>query len=854
VELQATRHKIARLLDAGAINGSVLDAVFVGDRFCPAEGVLFDYKRDVPTGAALVKTLRHIAGFHNTYGGYLIIGVAEMAKDADIRPWHHALDDLDSKQVRDLVRSHLSSPIELQCLKLPLETQSGKFEIVLVYIPRRTHHEPVSFTRTVSDEKGKAVFREGDVFFRDGDNTIPAQRTAHWQIIYGTRVNPYGEQVTRLSVSSVLENNLPDRSVICSEFIGRQETLDSLWKWLGDDFSCVKVLAGEGGLGKTSIAYQFSQDLCKTTSSGFEQVVWLSAKQRQFKALANKYEALPVARFDSAKDLFGQLYCHLGGLESELEELSDSNTPRRIRNMAATIRSFIIIDDLDSLTPDDQKRAIEVCQQMAGSGSRFLFTTRKNTTASTTSAIEIKGFETDEFRAFVKSWLAKLQLRQISAHQLDVLNNTSRGSPLYAESIIRLLKSGMSFNDAIKEWKEKLGSDVRLAALEREVKQLTHESRKVLASAAIYRECSYAELKQATEFSAQTLNDCIQELQSLFLIHAPSIAKESRFRVPETTLRLIVHLGDDLITNYRSFAERVKKIRYESSKVAKSSPSSVVGAAIRQTIAQLRDSRPEDALETLNEVNSKFDGKNPDLVSMKGWVLMRMIPPRIGEARKAFCLSYDLGQRKEKVFKNWLEAEIAADSLDAAIEVCGKAIANDVGDRREWYEMRAKIRLSSSKAQETGGDRDHAILQLQAAAEDLVQATRRPKHGDAKSSGRPELKELLLIAHDELWRLVSINANDIPSWIKAVDFVNQAISRGDNRADNYERLSDSLLRLSRASHNSRHERSDRTINLIVQNIRRANAVFVQAPAEIQEVPTFQDARKAIKSLVTEYQL
>jgi hypothetical protein len=96
------------------------------------------------------------------------------------------------------------------------------------------------------------------------------------------------------------------------------------------------------------------------------------------------------------------------------------------------------------------------------------------------------------------------------------LHDTSQGSPLYTESLLRLIKSGIPINDAISKWKGNLGIEVRNAALKREVLQLSAESKKVLVTAATFGECSFAEIKQATVFSDITLTDCVSELQSLF--------------------------------------------------------------------------------------------------------------------------------------------------------------------------------------------------------------------------------------------------------------------------------------------------------------------------------------------------
>ncbi|MCK4150624.1 ATP-binding protein [Ralstonia pseudosolanacearum] len=81
MELQSTRQKISKCIEAGDLTSSVTQALLSNGEFVPAEGCLFDYKRDVPADRlSLLKTLRHVAAFHNTYGGYLIFGANEENK------------------------------------------------------------------------------------------------------------------------------------------------------------------------------------------------------------------------------------------------------------------------------------------------------------------------------------------------------------------------------------------------------------------------------------------------------------------------------------------------------------------------------------------------------------------------------------------------------------------------------------------------------------------------------------------------------------------------------------------------------------------------------------------------------
>jgi hypothetical protein len=63
------------------------------------------------------------------------------------------------------------------------------------------------------------------------------------------------------------------------------------------------MLTGEGGPGKSSIAYEFADRLTQVPGNIFEQVVWLTAKRRQFSGQDDSFVAVPEAHYSSYEEL-----------------------------------------------------------------------------------------------------------------------------------------------------------------------------------------------------------------------------------------------------------------------------------------------------------------------------------------------------------------------------------------------------------------------------------------------------------------------------------------------------------------------------------------------------------------------
>lgn len=845
---QEVRRFLANSIEMGKLDQTLIDQLLFEDGFLAVEGVLLDYKRDIPTDkASMCKFIKHIAAFHNTYGGYLIIGAAEIQKDAEILPFCEVVQPIESKQLRDLCREYLSAPIELQIAVLDFDFRAKKWQVQVIHIPKRGQVDPVvSKKDSAMGKTGKPIFQAGEIFVRDGDNTVIASTSTHFKLVYGFRVNPFSIVDKNAAVISPVEGLLPDRGFICPEFIGRQDIISQLYEWLSDDFSCVRVIAGEGGLGKTSIAYEFAQEVSRSHLGNIELIVWMTAKKQQFRALTNSYEEIIDTHFSTSKELFSELALRLAATEEEVSNSSDRHLPRLLKNLLKDIRVFAVIDDLDSLDINEQKRCIEVCQQLAGEGSRFLFTTRKNATASSSTAIELQGLTIEDYHELIASWQSRLKLAQFTEKTVERFYETTKGSPLYTESLLRLIRSGMPPNDAIAKWRGALGIDVRNAALKREVLQLGPEAKRALVTVAILGECSYAEVKQATGFSDQTLVESFNELQSLFLLYAPGIAGQSRTGISNTTRDLVRSLGPELIPSFTAYEQATQANRFKVK--SRGGDVNIVGAAINQALALLAARNPEEALKTVDEVNKRFGGKNHDLLFMQARSLLACNPSRIEEARRSFKQAYAFGQRKALFFQLWFETEGQAEHHEIAIEVASDALGAGSGNKSDWLINRAHSRIRSAAAQNKVNDIDHSRTQLVRAANDLV---------DARKVA-PDLewdnvwKELLYSTHDSLWSLDTREMLEMPSLINALDGQLHAIGRGDTRFDVFVRLPRVLDAMSRVLVGGRDSRSEKENNLMVQSTKLCLAAYKAAPQNLRSMRGFELARKQIDGYTAEY--
>jgi len=846
--LQNARRALASFVDSGMVNGTAVGVIYDGEGFLPIEGLLIDYKREIPSDRfGLAKFLRHVLAFHNTFGGFIVVGADEVQKDTRIIPVLHDPSSIDTKKLRDLCREYFSAPIELQSLATEVSWKGALYPISVIHIPKRTSKEPVLVRKDgPRDPAGALAFGRDEVYLREGDNTVRGSTAQHWRLLYGERQNPYALAEEEALQQVPIWNDLPDRGFICQDFIGRNDLLSHLFSWLADDFTCVRVLAGEGGLGKTSTAYQFATEVSRSRLANVEGVVWLTAKRQQFRAMLNYYEEVANRHFSSSRELFAALASSLGDIRKDWTDVSESEFPRILRDLARHIKIFFVIDDLDSLELNEQKRAIEVCQQLSGLGSRFLFTTRKNATASTSTSIEVMGLDDNDYPKLIESWQARLTLKPLSPKEVGRLRETTGGSPLYTESLLRLVKAGIPVGEAIAKWRGNLGIEVRNAALKREVIQLENEAKKVLVAAAVLGECSLVEIKQATGYSDPTLIDATNELQSLFLLHAPAIADQPRFSISNTTRELVLALGPELISEFNSFQDSIKQKRYKAK--GQRADVKVVGIAINQATALLAAQQPAEALRTVDEVNSQFGHKNSDLLSIRGRVLLRFSPPRREEARRAFRGAYSSGQRKPLFFNLWYENEIAMNNYESAVDIASSAFDASVGEQPEWLMRRASSRLHLAVQQDKRNDTELSKSQLSLAADDLSAAMTK----DASLQWDAVWKESLFKTHDSLWTVITRSAERVPDWVDAFDSQLSAAKRGDVRVEIYRRLQVSLSQLAFLISGRSGDLSEKDRNLIAQRVRLCIEAVSAAPKELGLYKEFREVKRVVNGLASEF--
>ncbi|MFN1513699.1 AlbA family DNA-binding domain-containing protein [Vibrio owensii] len=722
MEIESIKNNINQMVNDGTVSDVVLRELIRSDgTVVPLETILWDYKLQFDSSKnGYKKTLKSIVSLYNTYGGYIVYGVDEPVKDTAFEAVGIEEGQIDQQKLRGQFDKYFGRRISLVYQEIELEINGEVKLFGLLYVPKRKHFEH-SLAPIVDASDGKSsILDKFAIYFRTEDECKQVVSSEDFAFISSPRPFSSDEKASVLP-NVFIQNNLPDKSFICPVFVGRFSILEELWAWLADELQHSKVLAADGGKGKTSIAYEFCQLLITSKVEGVEQIIWLTAKSKQFKANFNEYIGMPETHYNDLETLLHEICLRTGSLEEELEDLSINQLTKTAKQNLEAYPSFIVIDDVDSNLPDEQKRILEAARLIASENSKVLLTTRVNTIYSVDSSIVVPGMTGGEYADLVSSLCSRLGLPKLNTRNVRKLEVASEGSPLFTESILRLHKLGSKLDDAISEWGSKSGEAVREAALKKEVNELSINAKRVLATVCTVGSCSKTELNQLTELERTEISDALQELDLLFLLSSvPFIESEPRFESSSSISNLVLSVIDELLPDAKAFLRKVSRVSHGlQSNSKKYQPR--VGEAVRQCNALLKDGKHKEARETLKALISLPEYKeNKDLHYLAAAI--EHADPKSDKTitSTAFQQAYAKGQRKVNFFDAWYEHVTANESEATVLEVCELATQSGINYTR-W----ADRYLTSAKSVATSTPNTLRAIEILKGAYEVYIKTKR---------------------------------------------------------------------------------------------------------------------------------
>ncbi len=658
-----------RAVEEGALDGDVVKLLLPGGRPLDQEGSLWDYKRGVPIildraspeqrdyyKYELSAIIKDVVSFHNAYGGYIIFGVEDKGKDR-----LKGCDDVLDSEFNNRLEAYTQTNIPCHFQRLPAWMPDGKSVTVgVLYIPRRADDaDPVSFKKagpanpTKQDDR---AFQSGQLYCRFRDQCRPANSNSDdWKFLLSQRSLLEAPRPWRRSIV----HQLPPRDEYMIKFVGREEVLSPLRVWLMDRKHPLRLVTGIGGLGKTSVAYRLCEEVIELAPADLERVVWLSAKEQTYSAILG--EKVPSNRVDfyDTKSLVEAILECLGSFRMQEEEPSIDELLEDLVEALTIYPTLVVVDDVDSLLPDIQREVIGVLQGVAyrtvggeGSSSRFLFTSRIDQGLPPTCVIKVDGLKPDDFTQFVYTTAECIGVALPEQNLVKALHKASSGSPLFAASILRLIKLGEPPATAIDTWRDRDGEEVRRFAFGREVSRLSIPMAKLLYSVILLKTSNQNELLDVLETTSNILKSWVSGLQSYHLI---TTMQNSSFETVITVPDELVLTKDVLKEHLGSAAVDIEK----SCARARSNSESggpIVGMAISRVTSLWRQQDWNAALIEAKAALAKRP-KNADLLCLLGSAYLNARPPEYSDSDRSFESAWKAKCKRPELMLGWIKAK-----------------------------------------------------------------------------------------------------------------------------------------------------------------------------------------------------
>jgi tetratricopeptide (TPR) repeat protein len=708
------------------------------------EANLWDYKRELPRipasqnltkvealnhDLAVSRIVKDVVSFYNTYGGYLVIGIAD-----DQRTVVGHSDPFDCNDFNKRTFAATKHSIECRYAVHPMNHTTPPVEVGILHIPKRPDAlGPAQFVKDApASPTGKREYKRHDIYFRDTDQCRPAVSSEELAFLCARRIPA---PIDQADIRQSLSNNLGPRDAGLVKFVGRQDLLHILWSWLSDAFSSpCKLLAGLGGVGKTTVARELCEVIVRDPPAPFHCLVWLTAKQRQYEAVTGRYHSTPHVDFTDARTMLLALLKSLSCPDSQLD--SDATLTDLVDQAVqelATFPAFIVVDDLDSLEQNEQAEAyhamVAILNRTAHSAlgsSRCLVTSRLTLGAPPSILVPVQGLSVDDFYdyAAVTAENAGVPWPYKKGSKLVIrFRKATDGSPVFAASMIRLLKLGHSLETVLERWKGADGEEVRRFAFEREIETLTGSQTRTLFASSILTEASFDDLLHVTESSNTLLEDDIGRLQQFHMLALGSEIKKGgiHLRVP-VSICIMRDILAARIADPRKIEKRCKDLSKEGPKVARPD----VGAAVRRVASLWRNGENEEALEAAQLVSKQFVGDS-DVLCLVGTAYLKVASPRAKEADVCFRNAYEAGCRRSELWENWIRSKVLQQDYVGVLDVCERADDDRPCAENAYWRTDAYYHLGERAEQKA--DVATALEHYKSGWEAAVRAVRRFSRG-----------------------------------------------------------------------------------------------------------------------------
>lgn len=335
---------------------------------------------------------------------------------------------------------------------------------------------------------------------------------------------PFDFIVDLLTIHGII-NNLPTPDYEYEGgFVGREDDIKEIIKYLERDKFPVVTITGAGGVGKTALALKVIQEITqKPKSSKFDAIIWLSAKE-------NKLSPFGIVDIEPSFKSFEELLDTIINVLGFGIELNDNNSIEKKEQTVQLLFEIansvlIVVDNLETISDE---RIINFIID-APDKAKFLITSRKGL-GQVERRYELKQLKEKEAIYLFRQIAKDKQISSLLKISNDVIKryvNKVSNYPLAIKWVIGQVARGRDINKVIDSIDDATG-DISKFCFEQIFTMLSSSSKLILFALCCFEEPPTSTLlRYVVDINNQEFDDCIEELILVSLIIPEQFKNES---------------------------------------------------------------------------------------------------------------------------------------------------------------------------------------------------------------------------------------------------------------------------------------------------------------------------------------
>ncbi len=448
---------------------------------------------------------------------------------------------------------------------------------------------------------------------------------------------------------------LPPADEVVMDFVGRHSELAVLNDWLSANTSHRWALSGEGGKGKSAIAYAFAKSVASRDDHGLEAVLWMSAKRRRFV----EGTTILVDRPDfhdqqSAVEAILRFYA----------EPTDGDDPiARALGLLTDFPSLLVVDDIDTVEGEGEDAIRFLVMTIPErTRSKVLITSRRALFAMANLTTQIQGLTPNDAEQFIKircDWMG-IDISEAMAAKEKMLEVTD-SSPLFLEDLLRLAQTGIGIERAIGLWAEKRGTEARKYAIQREYDQLDGDAKQVLLALTIQGPCSADDVMRGLDWQSERLADAMQQLRKMFLVPTTKASVNVQWLALNRNIQILV---SEVFRDSENYRRTERTMKAAAGKLRTKRPENENVARILSRARLLSSQyRVAEAEVEVQAALTKYPGR-ADVHATIAWLQKKNND--FASARMNFNRAHELGCNERDAYWHWADLEAANDEWTAS--------------------------------------------------------------------------------------------------------------------------------------------------------------------------------------------